>query len=92
MACSIAEINEPILISENEAILFDYSYGKASQLKDFDQPIIVAFIDFGFSSSTFTIAKFEMQNGELQATILTTESDKNLGGRDLDFELANKFQ
>lgn len=57
---------------------------------------IVTFIDIGHSKTTATVAEFCYQNGGPSARVLCQESDKNLGGRDLDWQvllfLANEFQ
>ena len=37
-----------------------------------------------------TIAEYKAIDGQISARILVTESDKNLGGRDLDFLIAQK--
>lgn len=51
-------------------------------------PRIGAFIDIGHSKSTVTIARFE---SKLLAQILVSNSEKNLGGRDLDWLISKKF-
>ena len=60
MACKVADIQQPYLVSESKAIVTDYAYSKILELKKLDEPRIVAFIDIGHSQTTITIGRFEI--------------------------------
>ena len=56
-----------------------------------EQPRIVAFVDVGNSKSTVTIGRFESVGGKIKAEVLMHHSDRNLGGRDLDYLLGRQI-
>jgi len=90
-ACVIANI-KPRLVSESKAILFSYGHQNWQELRNSSEKKIVVFIDIGYSKTTVIVASFEKNYSE----ILVEKSDKNLGGRDLDWQLLDwlnqKFQ
>lgn len=81
-ACVIANI-KPRLVSESKAILFSYGHQNWQELRNSSEKKIVVFIDIGYSKTTVIVASFEKKYSE----ILVEKSDKNLGGRDLDWQL-----
>ena len=81
-ACVIANI-KPRLVSESKAILFSYGHQNWQELRNSSEKKIVVFIDIGYSKTTVIVASFEKNYSE----ILVEKSDKNLGGRDLDWQL-----
>ena len=83
-ACIIAGIEQPRLISETTATVITYAYEKMSLLLQLTKPKIVAFIDVGNSKSTITVAKYYVDKNQVFAEIICEESDRNLGGRNLD--------
>ena len=90
-ACVIANI-KPRLCSESKAILYAYGHKYWDELQNSSEKKIVVFIDIGYSKTTVTVAKFENNESE----IFIEESDRNLGGRDFDWQLldwlSQKFQ
>ena len=83
-ACDIAEVNCLRVISESTAITYNYGFFRQKDLSK-DKKRTVAFVDFGHSKCTITIASF--LQGEAQ--ILVHNSDRNLGGRNFDLEIVN---
>ena len=81
-AAEIAGIKCLRIINESTAIVLNYGFFRK---KDLDEKIerVVAFVDVGHSKTTITIASFK--RGE--AKILVHNSDRNLGGRDFDYEI-----
>ena len=82
-AAEIAGLKCLRVINESTAIVLNYGFFRKKDL-DEKKERIVAFVDVGHSKTTITIASFK--KGE--AKILVTNSDRNLGGRDFDFEIA----
>ena len=70
------------MINESTAIVLNYGFFRKKDL-DEKKERVVAFVDVGHSKSTITIASFKQ--GE--AKILVHNSDRNLGGRDFDYEV-----
>ena len=70
------------IINESTAIVLNYGFFRKRDLdeKKFRR---VAFVDMGHSKTTITIADFKA--GE--ANVLIHNSDRNLGGRDFDYEV-----
>ena len=79
-SADIAGIKCLRLISESTAIALTYGYFKKAELSAGKQRI-VCFIDFGHSKLTVTFASF-LQG---RTKILMTHSNRNLGGRNMDF-------
>ena len=78
-ACDIAGIKCMRVINESTAIVYNYGFFRKGDL-DQEKERIVAFVDLGHSKTTVTIAGFK--KGE--ARIIIHNSDRNLGGRDMD--------
>jgi len=68
------------IINESTAICLNYGFFRKGDL-DENQARTVAFVDFGHSKTTVTIASFV----KAKCKILCHHSDRNLGGRDFDF-------
>ena len=90
-ACLIAGIQErPIMISESTATVVNYAQENSSNLSRIKAPKTVVFVDMGYSQTTVTAAKFKQVNDGsryIKGTVLCHVSNKNLGGRDLDWAL-----
>ena len=86
-ACNIAQIFNARLIDESTATVHNYARDHLKDLKRQASDSIVAFIDIGHSKTTVTVAKFMSceQNDQVEGEILIHNSDRNLGGRDLDY-------
>lgn len=80
-ACNIADIPCAHLITESAAIALSYGIHK-SALKIFstDIPTNVLFVDIGHTTTTVSMVAFIQE----KLTVLATEQDACLGGRDLD--------
>lgn len=78
-ACHIAGIKCLRVINESTAIVYNYGFFRKNDL-DAENERVVAFVDMGHSKTTITIAAFK--KGE--SRIIIHNSDRNLGGRDLD--------
>ena len=70
------------IINESTAIVLNYGFFRKKDL-DEKKERVVAFVDFGHSKSTITIASFKRGS----AKILVQHSDRNLGARDFDYEV-----
>ena len=102
MACKIAKIDAN-LIDESTAMVYGYAYedmrdsnSKLNRLAP-NQSFIIAMIDFGYSKTTITFAKFTRENsasGPIQAQILlkNDNSNQNLGLRDLDLQVLKEMR
>lgn len=84
-ACVIANVNCVRIISESTAIALSYGFFRKMELTD--KPRYVAFVDFGHGKLTVTIASFVTQKLKILASI----SDRNLGARQMDQLLVEKF-
>lgn len=85
-ACDIAGFRCLRVINESTAIAYNYGFFRKGDLSK-EQERIVAFVDFGHSKTTVTIAGFKQQ----EARIICHRSNRNLGGRDLDYAVAAKL-
>ncbi len=85
-ACDIAGFRCLRVINESTAIAYNYGFFRKGDLSK-EQERIVAFVDFGHSKTTVTIAGFKQQ----EARIICHRSNRNLGGRDLDYAVAVKL-
>ena len=74
------------VISESTAICYNYGFFRKNDLSK-DNERVVAFIDMGHSKTTVTIAGFKQQ----ECRIITSKSDRNLGGRDMDWQIMTKL-
>lgn len=85
-AVEIAGLKCPRIINESTAIALNYGFFKR---KDFskEKPRAVAFVDFGHSKTTVTIARFEPE----KVKIVCHHSDRNLGGRNFDYLIMDKL-
>ena len=71
------------MINDTTAIAFNYSYIHKANL-DHETPRVVVFVDIGHSKTTVMIAKLTSHKTQ----VLGHMSDRNMGGRDLDFKIA----
>lgn len=85
-ACDIAGLKCLRVINESTAIAYNYGFFRKSDLST-DEERIVAFVDFGHSKTTVTVAGFKKS----EARIIVHKSDRNLGGRDLDYQIMLKL-
>jgi len=81
-AAQIAGINCVRLINEGTATALTYGFFRKADL-DEKKERIVAFVDFGHSKLSITFASFVKS----KMKILGTHSNKNLGARQIDFQL-----
>mmetsp|Transcript_3646 Transcript_3646/g.6206 ORF Transcript_3646/g.6206 Transcript_3646/m.6206 type:complete len:392 (-) Transcript_3646:1332-2507(-) len=81
-AAEIAGINCVRLINESTAISLTYGFFRKADL-DAEKPRIVAFVDFGHAKLTITFASFI----KTKMKVLGTHSNRNLGARQIDFQL-----
>ena len=51
----------------------------------------MAFVDIGNSKSTITIASYEKDGTQVNSEVVLHNSNKNLGGRDLDWQIFEKI-
>lgn len=79
-ACDIANLKCIRLINESTAVCLNYGFFRKADLPEKDPARIVAFVDFGHSKLTVTIASF--LQGKVK--ILAHHSDRNLGARNID--------
>lgn len=84
-AASIAGLKAVRVVNDVTAAAVGYGVFKTDLPED--KPKIVAFVDIGHSDYTVSIGAFK--KGELK--ILGTAYDRNFGGRDVDFAIANHF-
>ena len=73
------------LINEGTAIALSYGFYRKNELTD--QPRYIAFVDFGHSKFTVTIASFI--KGKLK--IMASVSDRNCGARVMDAMILEKY-
>jgi len=74
------------LLNEGSAAALTYGFFKKAELpKDSDK--YVSFVDLGHSKTTVTICSF--RQGEMK--ILASHSDRNIGARNIDYMLVEKF-
>ena len=85
-AAEIAGLKCLRVINESTAICYNYGFFRKSDLSKEDERI-VAFVDFGHSKTTVTVAGFKQQ----ESRIICHRSDRNLGGRDMDYQIAQKL-
>jgi len=85
-ACEIAGLKCLRVINESTAICYNYGFFRKGDLSAEDDRI-VAFIDMGNSKTTVTIAAFKQK----EARMICHKSDRNLGGRDLDYAMMQKI-
>ena len=85
-ACKIAEFTCVRLYNESAAITLSYGLFRKAEL-DALTPRHVVFLDFGHSKSSVFLASFTNTKGK----ILSQFHDRNLGVRDIDWILINKY-
>ena len=75
-----------MLLNECKATALHYGFNRRNELEE-QKRKYVAFVDIGHSKTTVSIAGFT----KLNAKILWHKSDRNLGGRDLDFQIMQQL-
>ena len=85
-AAEIAGLNCLRVINESTAICYNYGFFRKADL-DKEKERIVAFIDMGHAKTTVTIAGFKQQ----ESRIIVHKSDRNLGGREFDYQVMQKL-
>ncbi|CAN8063416.1 unnamed protein product [Agarophyton chilense] len=85
-AAAIADYNVLRVVNEHAAIALSYGIFRTKQLPEKD-PIKVAFVDVGEAATTVCVAAFTNS----RCDIISVATDPNLGGRNLDDILVNKF-
>ena len=86
-AIDIAELKSIKIINESTAIALCYGFFKRSDIGEAIKPRTVAFVDFGHSKTTITLARFTRH----MVKIICHHSERNLGARDFDYTLMTKF-
>ena len=81
-AANIAELNCQSLINENTAMVLNYGFFRKDEFGVNDKKTVI-FVDIGHSKTTITFAEFRKTG----ATILFHNSERNLGGRNLDYKI-----
>lgn len=81
-ASEIAGLKCLRLINESTAIAYNYGFFRKNDL-DEKKERVVAFVDMGHSKTTVSIAAFK--KGECK--IICHNSDRNMGGRNLDYQV-----
>ena len=84
-ACEISGLKCLRVINESTAICYNYGFFRKNDLSP-DTDRFVAFVDFGHSKTTVTIAAFKQK----ESRIIVHKSDRNLGGRDMDYQVMQK--
>ncbi|KAH3680896.1 hypothetical protein WICMUC_000039 [Wickerhamomyces mucosus] len=84
-AAKIAGLNPVRIVNDLTAAAVGYGVLKGDLPED--KPTTIAFVDIGHSSYEITIAN--LKKGELK--VLGSAYDKNFGGRDFDYAIANHF-
>mmetsp|Transcript_43618 Transcript_43618/g.57784 ORF Transcript_43618/g.57784 Transcript_43618/m.57784 type:complete len:624 (+) Transcript_43618:73-1944(+) len=84
-ACEVAGFKCLRVINESTAIAYNYGFFRKNDLPT-DSERVVAFIDMGHSKTTVTIAAFKQK----ECRIIVHKSDRNLGGRDMDYQIMQK--
>lgn len=84
-AAVIAGLNPVRIVNDVTAAAVGYGVFKTDLPED--KPRVVAFVDIGHSDYTVSIGAFK--KGELK--VLGTSYDRNFGGRDVDYHIANHF-
>lgn len=74
------------MINESTAIALNYGFFRKNDL-DEKKPKKVCFIDFGHSKLTVTFASFKPSKTQ----IISSTSNRNLGARQFDFIMFDKF-
>lgn len=85
-ACDIAGLKCIRLINESTAIALSYGFFRKPDLNDTTDRNVV-FVDLGHSKLTVTFAKFRQSKMQ----IVCHHSDRNVGGRNVDYLLVEKF-
>jgi len=85
-AVGIAGLRCPRIISESTAIALRYGFFRQKEFVK-DKPRTVAFVDFGHSKTTITIAQFTPD----KVKIVCHHSERNLGARDFDYRVMQKL-
>ena len=85
-AADIAGLKCLRVINESTAICYNYGFFRKADLSK-DNERIVAFVDLGHSKTTVTIAGFKQQ----ESRVICHKSDRNLGGRDMDYVIMQKL-
>ena len=87
-AVHIAGLKCPRIINESTAIALQYGFFKKNDIaKDESGARNVAFIDFGHSKTTISVAQFTKD----KTKILCHLSDRNMGARDFDYTIMTKI-
>ena len=86
-ACEIAQVKCLGVINDNTATALNYGIWKNVKGEFTEEKSYVMFIDVGHSNYSVSIVAF--QKGKLE--VIATEFDRNLGGRNVDLLLAEKF-
>ncbi|CAD8077171.1 unnamed protein product [Paramecium sonneborni] len=85
-ACKISEIPLERLLNETTAIAINYGLFRKTDL-DAEKPRNVAFVDLGHSKFSAFVGSFYKE----KASVLAQVCERNLGARDIDWVLFEKF-
>ncbi len=83
--CRIGNVNCLKLMNENTAVALNYGFFRRKEFDD--KPRNVAFLDFGHSYASVTIASFTQK----KVRIISQNFDRNLGARNFDDLLVDKL-
>lgn len=86
-ACEIAQVKCIGLINETTATALNYGIWKNVKGEFGEEKVYVLFVDVGYSN--FSVSLVAFQKGKLE--VIGTEYDRNLGGRNIDMALAQRF-
>lgn len=86
-AVHIAGLKCPRIINESTAIAVQYGFFKKLDIAKDDPHRNVAFVDFGHSKTTISIAQFTAD----KVKILCHLSERNMGARDFDYAVMTKI-
>ena len=75
-----------MLINESKATALHYGFNRRNELDETHSRYVI-FVDIGHSKSTVTFAGLKKNS----ASIYISRSDRNLGGRDLDYAIMKKL-
>jgi heat shock protein 4 len=86
-AVHIAGLKCPRIINESTAIAVQYGFFKKNDIAKDTPHRNVAFVDFGHSKTTVSVAQFTKE----KVKILCHLSERNMGARDFDYEIMKKI-
>ena len=77
-----------LLVDESTATVYLYAYENTNKLMNLESPRTVAFVDIGHTKATVTIVRFTTNFGEVTVEVLAQNSNREIGGREMDWLIA----